>query len=62
MQIKVHDGDAVYFGGVGVWISPVYTSAIATTIGNVGLLFFTSESVKGKRESKWFHQIPRLSL
>lgn len=51
MQIKVHDGDAVYFGGGGVCISPVYSSAIATTIGNVGLLFFTSESVKGKRES-----------
>lgn len=41
MQIKVHDGDAVYFGGVGVRISPVYSSAIATTIGNVGLLFFS---------------------
>lgn len=41
VQIKVHDGDAVYFGGVGVRISPVYSSAIATTIGNVGLLFFS---------------------
>lgn len=49
VQIKVYDGDAVYFGAVCVCLSPIYSPAIATTIGYVGLLFFTSESVKGKR-------------